>query len=199
MMVKDMRAREDICLLMANSKDSTQGDLTGPHWRPPLCGVPASPLDEPAHRLRRLTALAASVYGMCALPARHKGTAVWHSGHIHPPFLKTASWQMDQKREFAVFALRPGRLPAGPGDVTGCGRLHPQHSPACTAVPRTGVYRRDSPSSQWEAVVEVSLSPRGIVAHLPATAGSTGCVDRSGLRHRRAAPFAAPPRGGLYL
>ena len=88
MMVKDMRAREDICLLMENSKDSTQGDLTGPHWRPPLCGVPASPLDEPAHRLRRLTALAASVYGMCALPARHKGTAVWHSGHIHPPFLK---------------------------------------------------------------------------------------------------------------
>ena len=47
--------------------------------------------------------------------------------------------------------------------------------------------------------MEVSLSPRGIVAHLPATAGSTGCVDRSGLRHRRAAPFAAPPRGGLYL
>ena len=40
---------------------------------------------------------------------------------------------------------------------------------------------------------------RGIVARLPATAGSTGCVDRSGLRHRRAAPFAAPPRGGLYL
>ena len=28
---------------------------------------------------------------------------------------------------------------------------------------------------------------------------ATGCVDRSGLRHRRAAPFAAPPRGGLYL
>ena len=56
-----------------------------------------------------------------------------------------------------------------------------------------------SPSSQWEAVVEVSLSPRGIVAHLPATAGSTGCVDRSGLCHRRAAPFAALPRGGSYL
>lgn len=106
---------------------------------------------------------------------------------------------MNRRREFAAFALHPGRLPAGPGDVTGCGRLHPQHSPACTAVPRTGVYRRDSPSSQWEAVVEVSLSPRGIVARLPATAGSTGCVDRSGLRHRRAAPFAAPPRGGLYL
>ena len=26
-------------------KDSTQGDLTGPHWRPPLCGVPASPMN----------------------------------------------------------------------------------------------------------------------------------------------------------
>ena len=47
--------------------------------------------------------------------------------------------------------------------------------------------------------MEVSLSPRGIVARLPVTAGTTGCVDRSGLRHRRAAPFAAPPRGGLYL
>ena len=106
---------------------------------------------------------------------------------------------MNRRREFAVFALHPGRLPVGHGDVTGCGQLHPKHSPACTAVPRTGVYRRDSPSSQWEAVVEVSLSPRGIVAHLPATAGSTGCVDRSGLCHRRAAPFAAPPRGGSYL
>ena len=73
---------------------------------------------------------------------------------------------MNRRREFAVFALHPGRLPAGPGDVTGCRRLHPQHSPACTAVPRTGAYRRDSPSSQWEAVVEVSLSPRGIVAHV---------------------------------
>lgn len=30
---------------------------------------------------------------------------------------------------------------------------------------------------------------------LPATARSTGCVDRSGCRHRRAALFAAPPHG----
>ena len=98
---------------------------------------------------------------------------------------------MNRRREFAVFALRPGRLPAGPGDVTGCGRLHPQHSPACTAVPRTGACRRDSPSSQWEAVVEVSLSPRGIVARLPATAGSVVHVDRSGCA------IVAPPRSPL--
>ena len=99
---------------------------------------------------------------------------------------------MNRRREFAVFALRPGRLPAGPGDVTGCGRLHPQHSPACTAVPRTGAYRRDSPSSQWEAVVEVSLSPRGIVAHLP---------PRQGQRDAWIAPacaIVAPPRSPLH-
>ena len=92
---------------------------------------------------------------------------------------------MNRRREFAVFALRPGRLPAGPGDVTGCERLHPQHSPACTAVPRTGVYRRDSPSSQWEAVVEVSLSPRGIVAP---------CMPPQGLWFTLIAPAAPSSR-----
>ena len=92
---------------------------------------------------------------------------------------------MNRRREFAVFALHPGRLPAGPGDVTGCGRLHPQHSPACTAVPRTGAYRRDSPSSQWEAVVEVSLSPRGIIAP---------CMPPQGLWFTLIAPAAPSSR-----
>ena len=46
-------------------------------------------------------------------------------------------------------------------------RLATHHSPAGTAVPRTSAYRRNSPSSQWEAVEEVSLSPWGIVASCP--------------------------------
>lgn len=69
----------------------------------------------------------------------------------------------------------------------GFGCIAPQHR--CPW--RAGAYRRDSPSSQWEAVVEVSLSPRGIVARLPATAGSVVHVDRSGCA------IVAPPRSPL--
>ena len=59
-------------------------------------------------------------------------------------------------------------------------RLATHHSPAGTAVPRTSAYRRNSPSSQWEAVEEVSLSPWGIVASCPPRQGQQGTVSRSG-------------------
>ena len=88
--------------------------------------------------------------------------------------------------------MHPGEFREGTGSVTGCGRHHPQHSPACTDVFRTNVYRRDSSASQWEAVVEVSLFSYSIFARLLAIVGSAGCVNRSGMHHRCAAPFFAP-------
>lgn len=50
---------------------------------------------------------------------------------------------------------------------------------------RAGAYRRDSPSSQWEAVVEVSLSPCGIIAP---------CMPPQGLWFTLIAPAAPSSR-----
>ena len=77
-------------------------------------------------------------------------------------------------------------------------RLATHHSPASTAVPRTNAYRRNSPSSQWEAVEEVSLIPVGHRRALSATAGSAGYGFSLWLCRPRAVLFAAPPYGGLY-
>ena len=87
---------------------------------------------------------------------------------------------------FAVFAMHPRQ-----GERY---RLHlaVHHSPACTAVPRTNAYRRNSPSSQWEAVEEVSLSPWGIVAPCPPRQGQQGTVSRSG--YAVLAPSCSPLR-----
>ena len=71
-------------------------------------------------------------------------------------------------------------------------RLATHHSPAGTAVPRTNAYRRNSPSSQWEAVEEVSLSPWGIVAPCPPRQGQQGTVSRSG--YAVLAPSCSPLR-----
>lgn len=71
-------------------------------------------------------------------------------------------------------------------------RLATHHSPAGTAVPRTSAYRRNSPSSQWEAVEEVSLSPWGIVAPCPPRQGQQGTVSRSG--YAVLAPSCSPLR-----
>src|SRR5699024_10736275 len=62
--------------------------------------------------------------------------------------------------------MHPGEFREGTGSDTGCGRHHPQHSPACTDVFRTNVYRRDSSVCQWDAVVEVSLFSYSIFARL---------------------------------
>ena len=71
-------------------------------------------------------------------------------------------------------------------------RLATHHSPASTAVPRTNAYRRNSPSSQWEAVEEVSLSPWGIVAPCLPQQGQQGTVSRSG--YAVLAPSCSPLR-----
>ncbi len=86
----------------------------------------------------------------------------------------------------AVFAMHPRQRVRY--------RLHlaVHHSPACTAVPRTNAYRRNSPSSQWEAVVEVSLSPWGIVAPCSPRQGQQGTVSRSG--YAVLAPSCSPLR-----
>lgn len=52
----------------------------------------------------------------------------------------------------AVFASRPRPFPKGNRECYGLRPALPQHSPTCTAVPRTSVYRRGSPSNLWEAV-----------------------------------------------
>lgn len=73
----------------------------------------------------------------------------------------------------------------------------PHHSPAGTAVHWTGAYRRDSLSSQWRAVVEVSLFRMG--SSRPAC-HSRVCRLRVSLRlcHLCAAPcLPLPPCGDL--
>lgn len=87
---------------------------------------------------------------------------------------------------FAVFAMLPRQ-----GERYRL-RLATHHSPAGTAVPRTSAYRRNSPSSQWEAVEEVSLSPWGIVAPCPPRQGQQGTVSRSG--YAVLAPSCSPLR-----
>ena len=71
-------------------------------------------------------------------------------------------------------------------------RLATHHSLAGTAVPRTNAYCRNSPSSQWEAVEEVSLSPWGIVAPCLPQQGQQGTVSRSG--YAVLAPSCSPLR-----
>lgn len=118
----------------------------------------------------------------------------WYGHYLHYTYrdLYLPCW-------LCLFAMHPGGFREGTGSVTGCGRHHPQHSPACTDVFRTNVYRRDSSASQWEAVVEVSLFSYSIFARLLAIIGSAGCVNRSGMHHRCAAPFFAPLCDRLYL
>lgn len=55
------------------------------------------------------------------------------------------------------------------------------------------------PLVSGEAVVEVSLFSYSIFARLLAIVGSAGCVNRSGMHHRCAAPFFAPLCERLYL
>lgn len=76
--------------------------------------------------------------------------------------------------------------------VTGCEWLIRIIAPPVPLSPWIGVYRRNSPSILWEAVEEVSLCPCGIIAPLPATAGSMRCVDRS------ACAIIAPPHLPLH-
>ena len=85
----------------------------------------------------------------------------WYGHYLHYTYrdLYLPCW-------LCLFAMHPGGFREGTGSVTGCGRHHPQHSPACTDVFRTNVYRRDSSASQWEAVVEVSLFSYSIFARL---------------------------------
>ena len=118
----------------------------------------------------------------------------WYGHYLHYTYrdLYLPCW-------LCLFAMHPGEFREGTGSVTGCGRHHPQHSPACTDVFRTNVYRRDSSASQWEAAVEVSLFSYSIFARLLAIVGSAGCVNRSGKHHRCAAPFFAPLCERLYL
>ena len=59
-------------------------------------------------------------------------------------------------------------------------------------VLRTNAYRRNSPSSQWEAVEEVSLSPWGIVAPCLPQQGQQVTVSRSG--YAVLAPSCSPLR-----
>ena len=73
----------------------------------------------------------------------------------------------------------------------------PCHSPACAVGILTIVHRRNSLSSQWRAVVEVSLFPHGIVANALAAARLTGCVNRSSIVDTVLAPpcLPLPPHG----
>lgn len=73
----------------------------------------------------------------------------------------------------------------------------PCHSPACAVGILTVVHRRNSLSSQWRAVVEVSLFPHGIVANALAAARLTGCVNRSSIVDTVLAPpcLPLPPHG----
>ena len=75
----------------------------------------------------------------------------------------------------------------------------PRHSPACAVGILTIVHRRNSLSSQWRAVVEVSLFPHGIVANALAAARLTGCVNRSGITDTVLAPpcLPLPPHGRM--
>ena len=86
----------------------------------------------------------------------------------------------------AVFAMHPRQ-----GNVTGCIWqciivLPVPPSPGQTHTAGT------PPSSQWEAVVEVSLSPWGIVAPCSPRQGQQGTVSRSG--HAVLAPSCSPLR-----
>ena len=80
-------------------------------------------------------------------------------------------------------------------------RLHlaVHHSPACTAVPRTNAYRRNSPLKSVGGRRRSLIIPVGHRRALLATAGSAGYGFSLWPCRPRAVLLAAPPHGGLYL
>ena len=135
-----------------------------------------------------------TLLGAWVFAANHKGLTTLHTPHLlcgfyvgtqfsclssvrrrtTPKPLVVPEYMVDRKRRF------------------GLRTAHPHHSSAYAAVPRTSAYRRNSPSSQWEAVEEVSLSPWGIVAPCPPRQGQQGTVSRSG--YAVLAPSCSPLR-----
>lgn len=76
---------------------------------------------------------------------------------------------------------------------------HPQHSPAHSAVPPDKRLPQELPLKSVGGREEVSLYPRRIVAPCLPRQGQWIAWIAPALGHRRAAPFAAPLHGELYL